>query len=194
MSIVAKTFRVPLADNLRKSVTVNPKATEGAVLGVNLTDADGKPYTVDQIVNPKAPDPNQPVVADLSENTTDDLEEGAENLYFTDERAQDAVGFALLDSANIAFTYDDADNKISADLTDVAPVTGGAMALWGFDSKGRLAESDDATTDDLPEGVTNLYYTEDRVDDRIAALALFNRIDASGDIRVTANGDLRVTS
>lgn len=48
--------------------------------------------------------------------TTDDLPEGATNLYFTDERAQDAVGTILADSAEIAFTYDDGVPSISASI------------------------------------------------------------------------------
>lgn len=46
---------------------------------------------------------------------TDDISEGA-NLYFTDERAQDAVGNALTDSATVDFTYDDVGNTISANV------------------------------------------------------------------------------
>jgi hypothetical protein len=45
--------------------------------------------------------------------TTTDLPEGS-NLYFTDERAQDAVGAALTDTASVDFTYNDAGNTISA--------------------------------------------------------------------------------
>lgn len=44
---------------------------------------------------------------------TDDVSE-ATNLYFTDERAQDAVGGILTDSASIDFTYNDAGNQITA--------------------------------------------------------------------------------
>lgn len=47
---------------------------------------------------------------------TDDVGEGSANLYFTDERAQDAVGAALTDTAEIDFTYDDGANEISAQL------------------------------------------------------------------------------
>lgn len=43
---------------------------------------------------------------------TDGLPEGAENLYFTDERAQDAVAAALTDNASITWTYDDVANTI----------------------------------------------------------------------------------
>lgn len=50
----------------------------------------------------------------LSGFTTDTLPEGVTNLYFTNERAQDAVGGILTDSATIDFTYDDAGNTITA--------------------------------------------------------------------------------
>lgn len=49
-------------------------------------------------------------------NTTDDLPEGATNLYFTDERAQDAVGLILADTATIDLTYADGVPSVSADL------------------------------------------------------------------------------
>lgn len=46
---------------------------------------------------------------------TDDIPEGTA-LYFTDERAQDAVGNILDNTARIELTYDDAGNSISADI------------------------------------------------------------------------------
>lgn len=65
--------------------------------------------------------------------TTNNISEGS-NLYFTDERAQDAIGTILVDSDTIDFTYDDdapsitaivKDNSISKDklTTDVADQT-----------------------------------------------------------------------
>lgn len=48
--------------------------------------------------------------------STDDLPEGAVNLYFTDERAQDAVGAALTDTATVNLTYNDGANTITADV------------------------------------------------------------------------------
>jgi len=45
--------------------------------------------------------------------TTSNIAEGS-NLYFTDERAQDAVGATLTDTASIDLVYDDALNQISA--------------------------------------------------------------------------------
>lgn len=45
---------------------------------------------------------------------SDDISEGATNLYHTDERAQDAIGTILVDSASIDFTYNDATPSITA--------------------------------------------------------------------------------
>ena len=45
--------------------------------------------------------------------TTSDIEEGT-NKYFTDERAQDAVGGILTDTASVDLTYDDLNNQIKA--------------------------------------------------------------------------------
>lgn len=45
---------------------------------------------------------------------TDDVAEGSSNLYFSDERAQDAVGTILVDSASIDFTYNDGTPSITA--------------------------------------------------------------------------------
>lgn len=50
---------------------------------------------------------------DLGTVTTADISEGA-NLYFTDERAQDAVGGILTDSSTVDFTYNDGAGTITA--------------------------------------------------------------------------------
>lgn len=51
---------------------------------------------------------------DISGLSSDNVTEGVTNLYFTDERAQDAVGTILTDTASIDFTYNDVGNTISA--------------------------------------------------------------------------------
>jgi hypothetical protein len=74
---------------------------------------------------------------------TDDIVEGTNNLYFTAERAQDAVAAAILAGThqNLTVSYDDNLNKIS------------------FVAENGVADS---TTDDLDEGTTNLYFTDQR--------------------------------
>lgn len=49
---------------------------------------------------------------------TDDIAEGATNLYYTAERARDDVGAALTDSATIDFTVDDGANTFTAIVKD----------------------------------------------------------------------------
>ena len=51
---------------------------------------------------------------------TDDLSEGSSNLYFTEERAQDAVGGIFTDSSTINFTYNDGANTVTAATIDGA--------------------------------------------------------------------------
>lgn len=82
--------------------------------------------------------------------STDELTEGSNNLYFTDERAQDAIGSAITGGTqtNITVTYDDANN------------------VYNFVAENGVADS---TTDDLTEGSNNLYYTDARVNAVIAA-------------------------
>lgn len=80
--------------------------------------------------------------------TTDDLAEGATNKYFTDERVDDRVALLIQNGTNIAWTYNDVSGTLTGNVT------------ISFSGK---------TTTDLPEG-TNLYYTDERVDDRVALL------------------------
>jgi ABC-type glycerol-3-phosphate transport system permease component len=82
-------------------------------------------------------------------STTDGLSEGTSNLYFTDERAQDAVAAAIAAGthSNITITYDDSTNKLS------------------FAAENGVADS---TTDNLTEGSTNQYFTAERAQDAIA--------------------------
>jgi hypothetical protein len=73
--------------------------------------------------------------------TTDDVAEGSNNEYFSDERAQDAVALAIAagNHQNIEITY--------------------ANGALSFEAENGVADSD---TDDLEEGSTNLYFTDAR--------------------------------
>lgn len=155
-----------------KSVLIDTEATAGAQVGVNLIGPDGA------LVTPtmwQAMQSTGSANEGATGGTTDGIDEGAWNLYFTKERAQDAVGGILKNSTNIALSYDDDAPGVTADLTDVTVADGGALKKYGFDSKGRLSGSDDATTDDLPEGADSLYFT----DARARSAAVEDTIDAS---------------
>jgi len=63
-------------------------------------------------------------LAGTSSATTDDLAEGAANLYFTTERAQDATGAAIAAGTGdgVTLVYDDGTNAINATNTDKGSV------------------------------------------------------------------------
>ena len=74
---------------------------------------------------------------------TDNLPEGSLNLYHTDERAQDAVGSILTDSADIVFNYDDVTPEISADLhPDVWDVLNNVLSVVGSPTDADIIEYD----------------------------------------------------
>lgn len=97
----------------------------------------------------------------VADSDTDDLVEGVNNLYFTDERAQDAVAAAIAAGthANITISYDDANNSIS------------------FTAENGVADS---TTDDLTEGSSNLYFTDARAVSALEAVVPnFTEVDVN---------------
>ena len=94
--------------------------------------------------------------------TTDGIVEGSNNLYYTDERVDDRVADLIVDGVGITKNYDDAGNllDISINFTefDSDDIVEGAVNTF-------LASR---STDAIPEGSTNLYYTDARTDARIA--------------------------
>ena len=76
--------------------------------------------------------------------TTDDLAEGATNLYHTAERAQDAVGAAIAAGTGdgVTLSYDDAGNKIDATNTDKGSVAVAAHVA-ASDPHGQYAKEAD---------------------------------------------------
>ena len=83
---------------------------------------------------------------DFAGNTTADLAENT-NLYFTNERAQDAVGgmFTGNTETGITVTYNDGDGTVDFAISN---------------------------TDSITEGSSNLYFTNARADARIAASSI----------------------
>ena len=79
----------------------------------------------------------------VDDSTTDNLEEGVTNHYFTDDRAKDAAGYLLENStqSNISISYDEGTRQLTVTAED---------GFAGHD------------TDDLGEGTSNLYFTDAR--------------------------------
>ena len=91
----------------------------------------------------------------LEANTTDSLDEGTTNLYFTNLRVYNKVKAALIAGSNVSFTYNDTNQTITiAASGNVLSVNGqtGAVVLG---------------TDNINEGTSNLYFTAARVRDAV---------------------------
>jgi len=131
-------------------------------------------------------------VSDLSGFTTDDLAEGSANLYYSDERVDDRVNGLLQEGNGVTLTYDDAGGSLTIAASDVTAeeiqdsawnVLAGTQSLINVsyddanDEVDFTVESDlsnysfsNVTTDEIAEGSTNLYFSGERVDDRVDAL------------------------
>jgi hypothetical protein len=126
--------------------------------------------------------------------TTDDIEEGSTNLYFTNQRALDATASAYdaagtaadliddLDTDDISeggtnFYFTDTRAKISAaDLLtsatlDNITITGDENGLTITAENGGIQDLTGFDTDDLTEGTTNLYFTDQRAIDAVGGSA-----------------------
>ena len=115
------------------STTVDNLTTSDIAEGTNLYYTDQR---VDDYINASI--------------TSDDVSEGANNLYYTDARAK-AEAAALLTNAtktNIQITADGSNNLTITAENGV----------------------DDSTTDDLDEGSSNLYFTDQRAVDALEAV------------------------
>ena len=114
---------------------------------------------------------------------TDDVAEGSTNLYFTNQRAIDAVGGTIGDQIDLLDTDDieegatnlyfldsraktsAADLLTGANLTNIT-ITGTGAGLTITAENGVA----DSTTDDLDEGTTNLYFQNSRAVDALEAV------------------------
>lgn len=168
-----------------QAVTVDTNATEGAQIGVNLWDAAGNLIT-QAVWNSLVEKSGTGSTAFTG--TTDDVNEGQYNLYFTNRRAQDAVGSILENTGNVTLAYVGG-TSIKADLTEPTITSGGTLQKYGFDVYGRLSEEGAATTDDLTEGSTNLYFTTARV-----LATLLTGLSTSNAVAITALDSILVAA
>ncbi len=121
----------------------------------------------------------------LASFSTTNLAEGS-NLYFTDERAQDAVGSILLDSSTIDFTYSDGTPSITASViantsiqkVEVVKNSGavvGTRKQLNFieGSNISLTIADDAGNDQVDITITgSAGYTDEQAQDAIGTILL----------------------
>jgi hypothetical protein len=96
---------------------------------------------------------------------TDDLAEGSTNLYFTNARADARITNAIKD-----------EDDMSSDSATHVPSQQSVKAFVAA----QIATKDN--TDEITEGSSNLYFTNERVDDRVGAI-----MSATGNLSVTYN-------
>lgn len=106
---------------------------------------DANAYT-DGLITDEITDRNNAIDNAINALDTDDIEEGSTNQYFTDSRAKDSA----------------ADLLTGASLTNIT-ITGSGAGLT-ITAENGVADSD---TDDLAEGSTNLYFTNERAVDAL---------------------------
>jgi hypothetical protein len=107
---------------------------------------------------------------------TDVVTEGTNNLYFTNERVDDRVNDLVVAGSGILVTYNDTAGTLTFALDNTS----------GFDLSNN-------TTDDLAEGLLNLYYTDARVQTYISGgTASFNGTTVTTSGNVIVGGNLTV--
>ena len=115
-----------------------------------------------------------------AKDNTDEITEGSSNLYFTNERVDDRVNALITAGSNITTTYDDAAGTLTIAATE-----------------DNLSNND---TDDLSEGSSNLYFTNERVDDRVDSLLTagtgisLTYDDAAGSLTIANTNSADITS
>jgi hypothetical protein len=102
----------------------------------------------------------------VADSTTDNLQEGSTNKYFTDERAQDAVGNAL----GNGLKYTDSTGAIEPNLT-----TAGGLKI---DLDGKLAaDSQYVTFNTTEQTLTNKTLTSPKVNENVALTATSSELN-----------------
>ena len=107
----------------------------------------------------------------IASSDTDDLAEGTTNLYYTDARVEDVIAASNTDdisegTTNLYYTtqrvYDDLVNSVQENIS--ITTTDGLLYVTAENGVA------DSTTDDLDEGTTNLYFTDQRAVDALEAV------------------------
>lgn len=75
----------------------------------------------------------------------------------------------LLAGVGIAVGGTLAQGVVTVSLQDIVQQTGGILQKFAVDGQGRVFQTETATTDDLPEGSTNRYFTAARAQDAAGA-------------------------
>lgn len=131
--------------------------------------------------------------------STTDIPEGS-NLYYTDERAQDAVGGILSDSGDIDFTYTDATPSISADVKaglSATKIADGSVSNTEFQYIGGLTSDAQTQLGTKLVKSNNLSDLTDAATARtnlgLGTIATLNTVDISANTNLSASNGVALT-
>lgn len=105
-------------------------------------------------------------VSDISNHDTDDLAEGITNLYFTNARVDTEIDAYVTGGTGVTVSGGQISIGQSVGTTDSVTFNTVNADLTG-DVTGTVSDISNHDTDDLSEGILNLYYTDARVDTEI---------------------------
>ncbi|MGO1069327.1 hypothetical protein [Lysobacter sp. CA199] len=166
-------FKVPVYGTPHKAVTVDTRATEGAVFGVSLVWPDGRVVTVADLRGDDPDTPNAtPTLWRLVREIPRNVEE-VENLesagLVVRQPSQDWITRVVLPTIGrtTVANGDGIAGDIVIDLAVVPNTDGGAILLTEFDAYGRAFKRNPATSDNLDEGDEHLYFTNARAVDAL---------------------------
>ena len=150
-----------------RGVTVETAATIGATVGVDLRLQDGTIVTKEMLGGQSSGVPQVVywrTIADVPPNVEALANQSGAGIFVLDGSGNSAVRTIAGTAGQIDVTDG---SGVAGDptiaLADVANVAGGAIQLTAFDAKGRATSHNAATTDNLTEGTTNLWFTQARV-------------------------------
>jgi hypothetical protein len=134
---------------------------------------------------------------------TDDISEGVTNLYFTDERVDDRVAALIQNGTGLSWTYNDGANTLTGNVggLTVTEFSSPNISQWtndaGYITSAPVTSVNSQTgvvvldTDDISEGVTNLYWTQIRFDNAFALKSIFDLSDVIGSSPLSVGDILR---
>lgn len=184
--------RVPLFQQPRGHVTVEEGATRGATIGVNIRDAAGnlwQPPPAIEARTERMPSTLWGRILEVPANVKALVGVSGTGLFVITGAGTGALRAITGSAGRIAVAAGDGvAGPPTIDLALLADAgTGAALVKITRDGYGRIAATAAASTDDLPEGATNLYYTAARA--RAAANSQILVTGAVGPVALATNDE-----
>lgn len=185
--------RVPLHGKPQGYATVDTEATPGAVVGVNLRWRTGDPVSEQALVAALQGGGVQTgggtvywrTIMEIPPNVTALAEQAGTGLYVLDDAGSSVTRTLAVEPGELTLTNGDGvGGNPTLGLPTISPDAGGALKRYGFDTKGRRTHEEPADTDDLDEGESNLYFTDERAQSAVVTQAI-----DSGDTSHAPSGD-----